>query len=88
MNDPLKETGPLNATDRNTETARGFWNGHITLPSSFLTIMILLPNLAWLIVVRWCFNEVDSIRARLIEHEKVIYGFIEKHPAPLTPADP
>lgn len=71
---------PVNATDRNVQTATGMWRGHITLPSAFLTGSLLIICGSFLLVTHWCFDEVKSIR----EHEKVIYGFIEKPAA--TPA--
>lgn len=90
MNEPPSPPAPpLNATDRNVQTATGMWRGHITLPSSFLSGMLLIICASFLLVTHWCFDEVKSIRERLREHERIIYGFIEKPtPAPLATPPP
>lgn len=76
---------PRNATDRNVQTAVGLFKGHITLPSSFLTTMLLAICGSFLLVTHWCFDEVNNIRQRLREHEKIIYTFIEKATATPVP---
>lgn len=83
---PSPQPAPVNATDRNVQTAAGMWRGHITLPSAFLSGMLLIICGSFLLVTHWCFDEVNSIRERLREHEKVIYGFIERPPATPAPA--
>lgn len=78
-----------NATDRNVQSAVGMWTGHITLPSAFLSGGLLAILATFLLVIHWCFDEVTSIRGRLREHERIIYGFIEKSasatPVPIAP---
>jgi hypothetical protein len=85
---PAESQPLLNATDRNIQTAPGMWRGHITLPSAFLSGGLLLIVCAFLLVIHWCFEEVASIRERLRDHERIIYGFIEKGAATPAPASP
>lgn len=87
LSTPLHQppTAPVNATDRNVTTSAGMFSGHITLPSSFLSFLLILVFGSFLVVIHWCFDEVTTIRQRLIAREQVIDRYVERAASMATP---
>lgn len=84
----------MNATDRNVRSATGIWKGHITLPSSFLTCLLLLICGSFLLIINWTFEQTTQIRDRLRAVEnlnarllQVLAPAIPQPSVPPSPAD-
>jgi hypothetical protein len=83
--EPDANKAPRNATDRNVETATGMWRGHITLPSSFLTMMLFLTNVGYVLTIHWMMDQQDQMRERIKAQEVLIVEAIKKLPLPTPP---
>lgn len=85
MNTDPSPPAPVNATDRNIQTARGLFSGHLTLPCSFVTFGIIIFAIVYLVSLSWWIDQVNQVRERLRESERLNRDLVG-HFAPLSPA--
>lgn len=78
---------PVNSTDRNIQTARGLFSGHLTLPCSFVTFGIIVFAIVYLVSLSWWIDQVNQVRERLRESERLNHEIVNRL-APLQPVAP